>query len=440
MEIRSQKPEARSQKSGARSFGFPLQGSGVLIALVLSLFTFRAQGQVLSLDSILKKIDHEHPMLQEYDEKAKALNAYAEGATAWMAPMVGVGTFMKPYPGQEQFVPHGMERDKGSVMVSVEQSIPNPARLRANRNYLDARAAVEQQGRSLQYNTLRAEAKTFYYQWLVLEQKMNVLKENERIIEFMIKLARIRYPYNQGSLGNIYKAEGRLQEVQNMMLMTEGEIEEKKSRLRSLASLAPETPITIDTTQTIVFAPQQVMTDTAILRQRSDVKQIDQTIEVMRLNQRLQQYQAKPDFRIRFDHMDPINNMPKQFTAMAMISIPIAPWSSKMYKAEVKGMQYDIESMKRNREGILQETKGMLAGMGARIVRMQQQLTNYETKIIPALRKNYETLVLAYEENREQLPMILDGWEALSMAQLEFLDKREEYFTMIVNYEKEIEK
>jgi outer membrane protein, heavy metal efflux system len=111
-----------------------------------------------------------------------------------------------------------------------------------------------------------------------------------------------------------------------------------------------------------------------------------------------------------------------------------------MYKAEVKGMQYDIEAMKRNREALLIEARGRLVGMVQHLARMQQQLENYNTKIIPALRKNYEILMLAYEENREQLPMVIDGWEAMSMAQLEYLDKLEEYYNMIVSHEKELEK
>jgi hypothetical protein len=111
-----------------------------------------------------------------------------------------------------------------------------------------------------------------------------------------------------------------------------------------------------------------------------------------------------------------------------------------MYKAEVRGMQYEIEAMKKGREAILTETRGMLAGMANQIIRMEQQLGNYEMKIIPALRKNYQTLMLAYEENREQLPIVIDGWEALNMAQMDYLEKTEAYYTMIVSYEKELEK
>jgi cobalt-zinc-cadmium efflux system outer membrane protein len=396
-----------------------------------------SNAQVISLDSVLHLIDIRNPMLQEYDSKVKALNTYTEGAKGWMAPMVGAGTFMTPYPGQELMD----ERDKGSVMFSIEQSIPNPSRLNANHKYFASRASVEEQGRSFQFNALRAEAKTAYYQWLVAEQKIKVLRENERIIDLMLKLARLRYPYNQGGLGNIYKVEGRLSEVQNMILMTLGDIDEKQFRLKTLMNFPPDANIMVDTTTRVTYESNQLIYDTAALStQRSDVRQIEKTIQVMRLSQELQKYQAKPDFKIRFDHMQPLGNMPSQFTAMAMVSIPIAPWSSKMYKSEVKGMQYDIEAMRKGREALLIETRGMLAGMASKLVRMQQQLENYNTKIIPALRKNYQTMMLGYEENREQLPIVIDGWEALNMSQMEFLNKLEEYYLMIVSYEKELEK
>lgn len=393
--------------------------------------------QVISLDSVLHLIEGQNPMLQEYDSKVKALNAYTRGARSWMAPMVGAGTFMTPYPGQMLMD----ERDKGTVMFSVEQEIPNPAKLKATENYLNSRSAVEEQGRLSQFNVLRSEARTLYYQWLVAEEKLNVLHENERIVGLMLKLAQLRYPYNQGSLGNVYKVEGRKAEVQNMILMTEGEIEEKQFRLKTLMNLPPEMKIMVDTATRVGYDAVQLVYDTAALHaQRSDVRRIDKTIQVMQLTRQVQRNQARPDFKVRFDHMQPIGDMPTQFTAMAMVSIPIAPWSSRMYRAEVKGMQYDIEAMQKSREALLVETLGMLAGMASKLTRMQQQLENYNTKIIPALRRNYQAVMLGYEENREQLPVVIDGWEAMNMAQMEYLGKLDEYYTMIARYEKEVEK
>jgi outer membrane protein TolC len=408
----------------------------ILLLIIATLGQLNAQ--VVSLDSVLSTIDRQNPMLQEYESKVKALNEYAGGAKSWMAPMVGAGTFMTPYKQVESI--HG-EREKGSWMFSFEQQIPNPAKLTANKKYLESRAGVVEQGRAIQFNTLRAEAKTYYYQWLVAEKRMTVLKENKTFMELLLKLARLRYPYNQGNLGNIYKAEGRLSESENMLLMTRSDIEDKSYRLKALMNLPASDSIMVDTATTVTFTNDRIAGDTTSLsRQRSDIRQIDENIEAMRLNQQLQKFSSRPDFRIRFDHMQAIGDMPNQFTAMAMVSIPIAPWSSRMYRSEIKGMQFDIDAMKKSREAILLEARGMLAGMARQLTRMKQQLENYDLKIIPALQKNSQALMLAYEENREQLPMVIDGWEALNMAQAEYLEKMEAYYKMIVAYEKELEK
>ena len=64
---------------------------------------------LLSLDTILKRIDRNNLLLQSYGLRAEGYKYTAKAATAWMAPMVGVGTFMTPYPGQEVME----DRDKG---------------------------------------------------------------------------------------------------------------------------------------------------------------------------------------------------------------------------------------------------------------------------------------------------------------------------------------
>lgn len=393
--------------------------------------------QSMNLESVLQQISNNNPMLQEYEYRARAMNAYAEGAKAWMAPMVGAGVWQMPYPGQ----PVMEVRDKGMLMLSAEQDIPNPAKLRAKEKYMKSKAAIENAGRDVTFNQLRAQAKAAYYSWVVLEKKMAVLQDNERIMAYMLKLAKIRYPYSQGSLGSVYKAEGRLHEVENMQLMTANQIAQQNVQLNILMNLPKEQQYSIDTVVAIP-APVLLAADTAYLTSaRSDVRQLDRTIQSMRLNVQLEELERKPDFRIRFDHMYPRGNMmPQQFTAMGMISIPIAPWSSKMYKANTKAMNLEIEAMQRGREGILNEAQGMVRNMALDLNTMREQVENYKTKIIPALQKNYDVTVLAYEQNNAELPLVIDAWEALNMAQMEYLNKLQDLYLMVVNYEKEIEK
>lgn len=376
-------------------------------------------------------------MLQQYDLRAQAQDAYAEGATGWMAPMVGAGVFMLPYPGQNV---EGDEKE-GSYMISAEQAIPNPAKQRAKQAYFDSRAAIEQAEGAAIYNELRAQAKASYYDWLVLEKKLDVLQDNARIMEYMLKLARIRYPYSQGKLGSIYKAEARLHEVENMQLMTRNEILQQNVQLNTLMNLPTEQTFKIDTLAAIP-EPVALAADTAYLNQtRSDLRKLDRTIESMRLGVEQEKLERKPDFSLRLDHMTPRSSMmPNQFTAMGMVSIPIAPWSSKMYKANTKAMNLEIEAMQRERESMLNEAQQMVRTMALELNAKREQVENFSTKILPALKKNYDVTMLAYEQNTAQLPEVIDAWEALNMAQMEYLNNLQELYQLAVAYEKEIEK
>jgi outer membrane protein TolC len=132
--------------------------------------------------------------------------------------------------------------------------------------------------------------------------------------------------------------------------------------------------------------------------------------------------------------------MPNQFMLLGMVSIPIAPWSSKANKSNIQGMGREIEAMKSERAAILNEVQGMTASMASEIISLNKQMENYEKRIIPALRKNYETLMVSYEQNKEELPIVIDAWETLNMTQLQYLDTVQKYYEIMVGYEKELEK
>ena len=49
------------------------------------------------------------------------------------------------------------------------------------------------------------------------------------------------------------------------------------------------------------------------------------------------------------------------------------------------------------------------------------QLLLYDENIIPALKNNYKTMQLGYEQNTEELFMLYDAWDTLNKAQLEYI-------------------
>lgn len=408
----------------------------ILITALCAPITLAAQqAPVLRLDTILRRVDQHNILLQSYGLKAESYKYSADAATAWMAPMVGVGTFMTPYPGQQVMD----DRDKGSLMLQLEQDIPNPAKLNAKKKYIASQGNIELATRDITLNDLKAQAKRLYFNWIVAKQRIGVLQENEKIMVTMKKIEEVRYPYNQSQLGAVFKATAKIEDNHNMIRMQEGAIAKARSWLNSLMNAPGNQAFDIDSTYQPVFEVAASYDTASLASARKDVVKMDESIRSMQLNISSMKREKKPDFKVRFDHMRPLDAMmPRAFSAMGMISIPIAPWSSRMYKSGVKAMQYNVEAMEKERAAMLQETQGMLYGMQFEIQSMQQRVEAMEEKIIPALRQTLDANFLNYQENKLALSSVIDSWEALTMMQLNVLDEKLKLYEMIVDYEKQL--
>lgn len=407
----------------------------IAVGLLLPFFASAQQQPTLSLDSILQRIDKNNLLLQSYALKAESFKHSAKAATAWMAPMVGVGTFMTPYPGQMIMD----EGDKGSLMLQLEQDIPNPLKTNANKRYIESKGKVENETRGVTLNLYKTQAKRLYFSWLVAQQKITVLEQNEKIMQTMKKIEEIRYPFNQSKLGSVYQTTAKLEENRNMIRMQEGEIAKARAWLNSLMNEKGNAEFKIDTSYQPVFILAASLDTDVLAKARNDIRKMDYSIQSMELNIEAMKKQSRPDFKVRFDHMSPLTKtMPKAFSIMGMVSIPIVPWSSKMYKSEVKGMEYEVQAMAKEKAAMLQETQGMLYGMQFEIQSMQKRIDAMEHKIIPTLQKTLDVNFLSYRENKMELPVVIDAWEALTMMQTNVLDEKLKLYLMIADYEKEL--
>jgi outer membrane protein TolC len=199
------------------------------------------------------------------------------------------------------------------------------------------------------------------------------------------------------------------------------------------------TDFRIDTSYEPRFVAASFYDTASLADQRKDVLRMNESIRSMQLNIEAMKLERKPTFSIQFDHMSPLSSMmPQAFSVMGMVSIPIAPWSRKMYQSEIKSMQSNINAMEQERAAMLQETQGMLYGMQAQIQNMQQRIRSMEEKVIPALQKTFDASFITYQENKLTLTVVLDNWEALNMMQLDVLDEKQKLYQMFVDYEKEL--
>jgi len=418
-----------------------LQMKRVMLFIILTclIIANNCPAQTLKLDVILDSIAASHPSVKMYDAEIRSMDEAAKGAKSWMPPEISTGFWMVPYNTKLWKKDDMGGTGMGQYMIGGQQMFPNKKKQNADAAYMEAMSSVEKENKNATLNDLYAQAKTNYFEWVILKRKLLVITENEKLLDFMIKNAEIRYKNGMEKISAYYKAKAALANLQNMRLMYENDIRQKQIVLNTLMSRDKLTSFDIDTTYTIRDFSGIVFDSAELATNRSDLKAIDRDIDLTYLKQETEKQSLNPQFGIRYEHMFGFGGLPMQYSLMGMLKIPMAKWSSKMNKANIESLKWKAESLGQQKQMMINEYSGMAYGMKTEIELKQKQISLYENNIIPALRNNYKTMQLGYEQNTEELFMLYDAWETLNMTQLEYLELLNEALKMQVELERVLE-
>jgi outer membrane protein TolC len=406
-----------------------------LSCLILSFANGKAQ--TLTLDNVLSAIKTNNPQLKMYDADIQSMDASAKGARSWMAPQVETGLFMTPY-NANLWKANEMGPGMGNYMLGVTQMIPNVSKLNANENLMKAMSLVESENKNFTLNQLNALAKTYYFEWIIIKKKIKIAQDNLLLLDYMIKSMEIRYQYNMDKLSSYYKAKSQYATLQSMIVMLENDGSQRKYMLNTLMARNKNEDLEIDSNYEIKDFNLFETDLSSYINNRSDIKAIDKTKDINTLKIEVEKVATRPEFGVKYDHMFAFGNQPQQFSLMGMITIPMA-WSTKMNKANMESYRIKNESLDWQKQMIANEATGMIKGMNAEFLNLKKQYQITQENIIPALKRNYDTAILAWQNNTGDLFVALEAWEAMNMTQIDALDKLKSILTTQVEIEKQLE-
>ena len=393
----------------------------LIITGALALLYTNIDAQRMPLPAVMDSIAANHPVVKMYNAEVRSMDAAAKGARSWMPPTVGAGFFMTPY-NPKLWQRDGDMLGMGSVAVSVEQMLPNRKKLDANENLMKAMSSVEKEKLFAALNENFQDAKKLYYSSIVLDKKLKVVKENEKMLDFMIRNAEIRYKNGLSKISAYYKAKAALGSSKNMQLMYENDLRVNRIRLNALMGRDPLAPLEIEPEYNLNDYSLETFGQDLFYQNRSDLRGIDREINIAKLKQDLEKQNLKPEFGVKFENMFGFGGQPMQFSLMLMVKLPFVSWASGMNKANIESLKLKEEALQAQKEMMVNEYSGMAYGMRNELDLNKNQLKLYEDTIIPALKNNYKSMQLGYEQNTEELFMLYDAWEQLNMAQLEYFE------------------
>jgi len=403
----------------------------------LAIINIQAQDtSYISLKKLLQQVETNYPSIIQYQYNIQSIQAKADGAKSWMPPTFSTGIMRFPY-NFSMISEKNDPMNQAGIAFSLEQMIPNTSKLNAKKSYISSLAEIEKSKSEWTKNELRREAKILYYNRYVTEKKQIILNESEEILQLLITTSEAKFSSNQSQLQTIYKAKARLAELNNMLLMLDGMIAESNIGLNILMVRDVKTPFEIDT----LIQPRNysiTTTDTNNITNRSDITALSKYIQSMKLEQKVMKVGVRPDFGVRAEHAQ-MFGMPSQWSVMGMMTLPIVPWASKMYRSETKSIGFQIQSMEQEK----QTMELMATRMSAEKITMlnyeNAQYQSYTKNIIPAYENNLQANLLAFKQNTGDFFVLLDAWEMLLMKKLEAYDKLFNILKLEAEYEYEKE-
>jgi outer membrane protein TolC len=414
-----------------------------LTVMLVVIVALTSNAQTLKLDAIIDSITLLHPIVKMYDNEIRSMDEAAKGAKSWMPPEFSTGLWMTPYnPSRWKKMEDGIGGTKegmGQYMIGGQQMFPNKQKQNADAAYMQAMSSVEKEKKNASLNELVNDAKQSYYEWLILKKKLTIVDQNEKLLDFMIKNAEIRYKNGLEKISAYYKAKAALGNLQNMRLMFENDIREKRIRMNALMGRNALIHFDIDTTYKLSDYSNLVFDSTLFYSNRSDLKAVDKEINLTWLKQETERQSLKPQFGIRYEHMFGFGGLPMQYSLMGMMRVPLKN-SSRMNKANIESLKWKANALQSQKQMMLNEYSGMAYAMRNEFALKKRQLKLYDENIIPALRNNYKTMQLGYEQNTEELFMLYDVWETLYMTQQEYISLLGQALQLQVTLERLIEK
>jgi outer membrane protein TolC len=395
--------------------------------------------QTMKLSEILASIQQSNPSIKMYDAEIKSMDAASAGAQNWMAPEISTGFWMTPYNVNLWKKENNGSSGMGQYMIAGQQMFPNRKYNNANQAYMKGISGTETENKNAALNELFAAAKNNYYNWIVIEKKLNLLQQDKQLLQLMITNAEGRYKNGLGKISAYYKAKASLEKIATTRIVLQNEAMQKRIALNTLMNRNKLAELSVDTNYYLTDYSKAVFDSSLFYHNRSDIQAIDKNIQLTYLKQEVEKESLRPQFGVQFAHMFGFGGLPEQFNLMALMRLPSAGWSSKESRANIESLKWKTVSLETQKEILANEYSGIAYGLQQNIVAMKKQLQLYEKNILPAIKNNYESMLLGYEQNTEELFSLFDAWETLYNAQVEYLDQLQQLLAMQVDLEKILE-
>lgn len=363
------------------------------LAISSSAFGASETAQSLTFYDYLKLVENQNPDLIVEKSMKDEADAKSSGIRL-NPPMIG---FMSM-------------KEEGSTArgIEISQEIPFPTKIFKEKEARNLEAKMQNSYFSYRRQEILLQARLTYFEFWKAFEKLKITKEKRDWLKTHTRITRSATRSDSESQIHLLGIESELDMLENEVLESESNLNEKRQTLKTMA---PEL-------KDLNFTP--VTPEPAILEINSNKKSAlleskEKIVEKAEADLSLKKQSYLPDFFIRYRKFNESEMIPKNEEIMIGVSLPfLLFWQPKAESAEASAK---LTRAQAELQKIKIQTETSLASLLQKQESLKKQLDNLNDKLIPRAHKRMKLV-----DNLSTRTM--DGLEAHRSVTLDYLDLR----------------
>lgn len=405
---------------------------GIAVAMLLIPMSSAAQ----SVDSLVRRAIEAHPSVEALRLATRQAELRADAEEAWDAPNAGL-----EISGLSPSHPNPFR--KGETMLMLEQSFPlfgqNKAMARAMRVGAEAVGAR----RDDLCRTLRFRIERDYYLLWLSNRRLEVNAENQRIADLLYKAIEIRVATSSSRGSDLLRIRAEMERLENENRSLVEERAGILARLNALLLRPAESAVDIGERLGLRDLPPLDSLGT-LVADHPQLREMDAMARMSDAQAAAEQVMLRPMLMARggIGYMpeghplregssatagEGMDTMRFGFTISAMISIPIAPWSSSGPGDRAESYRLEAASKLQERDAMRLEMLSMLRTAYSDARRARIWISYYHDTQLPLLMRTLDALRAEYLGDRASFNALMEGYQMLAMARMDASMQQMEY-------------
>lgn len=376
----------------------------------------------LDLDRALAIALAGNQKLAAFGARAEALGAIPSQAGALPDMTFGISALNLPTDTFD------FDQDPMSQLrLSLSQSIPFPGKRSLQREAAEIEAVAADKRLDDEQLQVAARVRGTWWEMMYLTKAIEIVKQNQNLMRDFVEIARTKYRVGKGLQQDVLLAQLELSRLLDRLLPLEGMRSATQADLNALLNLPANQPVMMPASPSSTTLPD-LPPEAQLLELAFEIRPLlgvarDRT-EASRTRMDLAKKNYYPDLEVGAGYgfrngSDPVRgDRPDLASLMLRINVPIY-FKSKQSKALDQRSSEYFESKYLLNETV-RSVQASIAGNYARYHATRNQVSLYETAIIPQAQQTVSAMLSAYQVNEVDFLNVINAQITLYNAQVSY--------------------